>query len=225
VTALTAFFDTAKLSDYCERTVRLVPGLKDMHKMAALLLSERATEDADILVLGAGGGLELRAFAEMRPKWRFLGVDPSRPMLDMAKQVLGPLASRVSFVEGVVENARLGPFDGATCLLTLHFLSEPDRLRTLRELHKRLKPGAPLVVAHHSFPEGAGDKDKWLARYGAFAAASGVHSPENALAVMKERLPVLSPKRDAALLREAGFDDVELFYAGLTFKGWVGYRA
>jgi tRNA (cmo5U34)-methyltransferase len=38
------------------------------------------------------------------------------------------------------------------------------------------------------------------------------------------RLPLLSPEQDAALLREAGFDNVELFYAGFTFKGWVASR-
>ena len=27
-----------------------------------------------------------------------------------------------------------------------------------------------------------------------------------------------------ALLRQAGFEGVELFYAGFTFRGWVGYR-
>ena len=42
---------------------------------------------------------------------------------------------------------------------------------------------------------------------------------------MKEHLPVLSPEEDEALLRAAGFSDVELFYAALTFKGWVGTRA
>jgi tRNA (cmo5U34)-methyltransferase len=38
-----------------------------------------------------------------------------------------------------------------------------------------------------------------------------------------ERLPVLSPADDEALLREAGFADVSLFYAALTFRGWVAY--
>ncbi len=40
---------------------------------------------------------------------------------------------------------------------------------------------------------------------------------------MKEQLPVLSPDRDEALLREAGFSGVELFYAAFRFRGWVGY--
>jgi tRNA (cmo5U34)-methyltransferase len=41
---------------------------------------------------------------------------------------------------------------------------------------------------------------------------------------MAERLPILSPDEDEALLHEAGFSDVALFYAGFTFRGWVGYR-
>ncbi|WP_434803260.1 class I SAM-dependent methyltransferase [Paracidovorax avenae] len=53
--------------------------------------------------------------------------------------------------EGYIDSAPEGPFDGATCLLTLHFLPTAERLRTLQQLRARLKPGAPLVVAHHSF--------------------------------------------------------------------------
>lgn len=82
--------------------------------MAALLLAERATSDARMLVLGAGGGLELKAFADWHPQWRFAGVDPSREMLDLARRTLGPLASRVVLHEGYIESAPDGPFDGAT---------------------------------------------------------------------------------------------------------------
>lgn len=44
---------------------------------------------------------------------------------------------------------------------------------------------------------------------------------ERAIAAIGEKLPTLSPERDAALLEEAGFRDVELFYAGFSFRGWV----
>ena len=32
-------------------------------------------------MLGAGGGLEMKVFAEHRPGWRFVGVDPAGEML------------------------------------------------------------------------------------------------------------------------------------------------
>ncbi|ADX45824.1 Methyltransferase type 12 [Paracidovorax avenae ATCC 19860] len=219
------FSDPAAVSGYAERTARLVPGLEGLHRMAGVLLAEQAPADARILVLGAGGGLELKAFAEMQPVWRFDGVDPSAEMLGLAHTTLGPLAARVHLHAGYIDNAPPGPFDGATCLLTLHFLPAAERLRTLQQLRARLKPGAPLVVAHHSFDSEIPAGDRWLARNAAFAAASGVPTAqaEGSIAAIRQRLPVLSPQQDVDLLREAGFTDIELFYGAFTFKGWVAY--
>lgn len=220
---MSSFSDPHAVSRYAEGPVRQVPGFHDLQRMVWLLLAESVPDDGRILVLGAGGGLELKVFAEARPGWRFVGVDPSAPMLELAKATLGPLATRAELHEGYIDTAPAGPFDGATCLLTLHFLEPEERLRTLRGLKSRLKPGAPLVVAHHSFPQGENEKLRWLKRYAAFAAASGI-PPVNAQAAIDaigRRLPLLSPQDEVALLEGAGFEAVELFYAGFTFKGWV----
>jgi tRNA (cmo5U34)-methyltransferase len=221
-----SFSDPEVISNYAERTARIVPGLHDLHRMTGVLLAERAPADASVLILGAGGGLELEALVEMQPEWRFDGVDPSAEMLQLARSTLGELSTRVTFHEGTIDSAPDGPFDAATCLLTLHFLEKAERRRTVREVSRRLKPGAPFVVAHHSFPNRDSDKDKWLIRNAAFAAASGVPAShaENNIKIMKERLPVLSPDQDEAILRKSGFSGVELFYAAFTFRGWVGYR-
>lgn len=216
------FNDPAMVAGYAESTQRKVPGFTDLHRMAMLLLAEHAPGPADILVLGAGGGLELKAFAEAQPAWRFVGIDPSAAMLDQAVRVLGPLQTRVQLQCGYIEDAPLGPFDGATCLLTLHFLAREERLRVLRDIRRRLKPRAPLVVAHHSYPAG-GDVRLWLSRSAAFATRSGADPAEvsASASAMAERLPVLPADEEEALLREAGFSGVELFYAGLSFRGWV----
>lgn len=210
-------------ASYAERVARHVPGLHDMHRMAGILLAEHVPQDGRVLVLGAGGGLELRAFARVHPGWRFNGVDPSPDMLAQARDTLGEDAARVAFHQGYIDDAPEGPFDGATCLLTLHFLPHDERLRTLRELHRRLRPGAPVIMAHHSFPLTGGQQDLWLRRNAAWLIANG--TPEaQALAgitTMKERLPVLAPEEDTELLAAAGFHTVELFYAAFTFKGWV----
>jgi tRNA (cmo5U34)-methyltransferase len=215
------------ISDYAERTMRLVPCLCDLHRMTRLLLAEHVPATGRVLVLGAGGGLDLVALAQMERTWSFDGVDPSPEMLEQARTALGEFMSRVVLHQGYIEDAPLGPFDGATCLLTLHFLEEGERLRTLSALHRRMKPGAPLVVAHHSFPSTDGQAQRWLARHHAYSTVSGRTSAasEQKIEVMKARLPVLAPEVDVALLHTAGFDRVELFYAALTFKGWVGYRS
>jgi tRNA (cmo5U34)-methyltransferase len=81
------------------------------------------------------------------------------------------------------------------------------------------------VVAHLSVPQGAGERALWLSRYAAFAVASGV-APEHAAtaqAAIDAQLTVLTPEQDEALLREAGFADVALFYVGFAFRSWVAY--
>lgn len=223
---MTLFSTPEIISSYADNAARMVPGMRDIPKMAGALLAECAPVDARILVLGAGGGLELKTFAEMQPGWRFDGVDPSADMLDLARTTLGVLASRAHLHEGYIDSAPAGPFDGASCLLTLHFLPRDERLATLKAIHLRLKAGAPLVVVHHSFPIEGPDQDKWLRRSIAFAVASGMPAvqTEARMSALKTLLPVLTPQQDTELLDQAGFGDIELFYSAFTFKGWVAYK-
>ena len=215
------FTDRSAVATYATDTPRKVPGLADLHRMTALLLSEQAPGAAHLLIVGAGGGLELASLATAKPGWRFTGVDPSPAMLDLARVAVAPFAERVHLVEGTVDQAPAGPFDGATCLLVLHFLERSERLRALQEIHRRLKPGARLVVAHHS-PPGA-DAERWMARSVAFGAGTPA---QHASAVttgkrMVERLTLLTADEEEHLLRASGFVDVERFYTALSFQGWV----
>ncbi|SCM71772.1 Methyltransferase type 12 [uncultured Pleomorphomonas sp.] len=220
---LAAFNDPEAARRYGDGPQRFVPGADDLHRMTAILLAERAPAEARVLVLGAGGGRELRALADAEPGWSFVGVDPAAAMLDEARRVLGPAAARTSFCEGYIDDAPEGPFDAATCLLTLHFLDAEERTRTLRELRRRLKPGAPFVAAHSSFPQG--ERGLWLSRYAAFAVAAGADPEQVAKmrATVDANVPLLDPRQDEAILRAAGFSDVTLFYAAFTWRGWVAY--
>jgi tRNA (cmo5U34)-methyltransferase len=222
---LSSFSDPETVARYADGPARQVPGFHALQRMTSLLLSESVPANGRVLVLGAGGGLELKVFAEAHPQWQLLGVDPSAEMLKLAKSTLGALGSHVALLEGYVDDVTDERFDGATCLLTMHFLSPEERLHTLKELRRRLKPGAPLVVAHHSFPQEAPDKARWLARYAAFAASSGIPEPnaKAAATAISAKLPLIPPEQDVALMRQAGFVSVELFYAAFTFKGWVAY--
>ena len=146
-------------------------------------------------------------------------------MLELAKATLGPLIRQVQLHQGYIETAPEGPFDAASCLLTLHFLTPEERRRTLIEVHRRLKPGAPFVVAHLSFPQSEPERALWLSRYVGFATTSGINweKAQKASAAISERLPLLSPEEDEAILHDAGFSAVNLFYAGFCFRGWVAY--
>lgn len=222
---LKAFADPAAVSRYADGPRRYTPGLDGLHRMTGILLAEHAPDAAEVLVLGAGGGLELNALAEAHRGWRFTGVDPSGPMLDLARRSTARFQDRITLVEGYVDSAPPGPFDAATCLLTLHFLDRQARIETAEALRRRLKPGAPCVVAHSSFPQTPEAREIWLSRYAAFALSSGADPDEvaRARAAVAASTTMLSPEDDEAVLAQAGFKDVALFYAAFTWRGWVAY--
>ena len=221
----TAFADPNFVAHYLDSTPRFVPGYADVHRMAGVLIAERVSEAANVLILGAGGGLETKYLAETYASWRFLGVDPSPDMLAVATRVLGPLAERVEFHEGYIFDAPTGPFDAATCLLTLHLLSPEDRIRTLVATRARLKPGAPLIAVHSCLPEDRSARTTWLDRGSAFALAAGAQ-PElvkQARSAVEAQTTIFSEDEDAALFHESGFFEVEPFYSAFSLRGWVAY--
>jgi tRNA (cmo5U34)-methyltransferase len=207
---------------YAEGPPRQVPGFDGLHRMTTLLLSERVPRDGRVLVHGAGGGLELKALGNAQPGWTFDGVDPSADMLRTAEEIASAHRDRIRLHHGFIEAAPDGPFDGACSLLTFHFIPREARRTTLREIHRRLTPGAPFVVAHISFDQREPARTQWIARHVGFAGTDPAHA-EAARHAIATRLSVLSPEDDETMLSEAGFRDVSLFYAGLSFRGWVGY--
>lgn len=242
------------VSQYIEQTPRKVPGYHALQSMTQILLEEsidsQSAAPATILVVGAGGGMEMSQFGTAHPNdWSLVGIDPSLDMLELARQMTSSL-SNVTFYQGYVTdpNVPKGPYDGATCLLTLHFLPKSQRLDTLRTIYDLLKPGAPLIVAHHSMETMNAQQDEptqpssststssmvsinpWLQRYAAYTAAhsvNGAMSLEEALhgaQTIQERLPYLSPQQDEELLQQAGFHNIQQFYMAFTFRGWVAYK-
>lgn len=222
---MSSFSDSKAIVGYAENAIRRVPGLSDIHRMAALLMAERTPPNGRVLVVGAGGGMELKLFAESFPDWQFDGVDPSAEMLDLAKASLGSLASRVQLHHGYIDAAPKGQFDAASCLLTLHFTTEAERYKILCEIHARLKPDGVLVAMHYSISQDPAERDLWLSRCAAFAISSGV-DPEQAQAAavaIGKQLPILAPDQDEELMQKAGFSNIKTFYIGLGFRGWVAY--
>lgn len=218
------FADTEFVARYAEGPPKFLPGYVFMQQMAAQLLAEGVRDNGEVLVLGAGGGLELAVFAQHAPTWRFTAVDPSAEMLRAAQARLGPREACVRWVTGLIDEAPAGPFDGASCLLTLHFVPDDGaKLETLQAIRARLHPGAPFVVVDQCLDAAAPDFDLWLDRYARFALDSGAEPQlvTEAAGRIRRELNSVSPAREEALLAEAGFSEIALFFAGLSWRGWT----
>lgn len=73
---------------------------------------------------------------------------------------------------------------------------------------------------------GARERDLWLSRYAAPPVACGA-VPEyagRARDKVASDLVVLTPQEDEAVLYQARFNDVRMFYVGFAFRGGGGVR-
>ena len=221
---LDLFEDPNHAKDYAKGPASFVPGFEALHKMASVLIREFSAPSPSVFVHGAGGGLEIEALARENPDWSFLGVDPALPMLNAAKARLSDFGDRIEYHHGVSENAPSGPFDAATSFLTLHFLDVEARRSAVSAIVERLKPGAPFITVHCSFPQSADQREIWLTRHREYVISSGV-DPEVAEAARKansENLEVFDPEMDEKILQDAGLSEVTQFYSAFTWRGWFG---
>jgi len=153
---------------YAQGPTAFVPAYAHMQRMAAQLIRERIGDTGQVLVLGAGGGLELEAFAKLSPRWTFVGVDPAEAMLKAAQERTreAGASERVDWHHGYIFDAPAGPFDAATCLLTLHFVPDDGaKEHTLREIRRRPEAGRAVRTrgsVHRPRGAGRGDRAKSL---------------------------------------------------------------
>jgi tRNA (cmo5U34)-methyltransferase len=221
------FDQNPTLTDNYDRGPRwFIPGYEASHAMAAVLLRDRIGENGRILVVGAGGGIELSAFAREATGWTFTGVDPSAEMLSRAKQKVEEAGAedRVSLIRGTVDEAPRDTFDAATAFLALHFVPDDGaRLRALREIHSRLKPEAPFLMINGCADMESPSFAEVQRLYAAFGRRNGAPEEiiEAALRMQRENVHLLPPEREEALLAEAGFRDTRLFYVGMWVFGWL----
>lgn len=217
-------FDGAQ-AGYIENARRNVPGLDSLHRMTGLLLAERVPPEGRVLVIGAGGGLELKALAQQQPGWRFDGVDPSFDMLSLAKETIGSFEERIVLHHGDISAAPDGPFDAAVCLLVFHHISLEARKLTLDGIRRRLRPGAPFVLAHISFSTSEPAYSHWIARHIEYGANLQMDAERRnaGMTAMKEKTFIKSPEEEQRILQDAHFSDITQFYQAISFRGWVAY--
>ena len=218
-----AKFDPSRANEYAVQSRIALAGYDACHELSACMLAAAVGEGraARMLVVGAGGGAsEILTTGALEPDWRFVAVDPSRPMLDLAVAAVEAkgLAARTEFHFGHVGDLPVEePFDAATLVGVLHHVPGDDAKRALLAgIARRLKPGAPMVLAGNRFAYRA--EPLLLKAWGQRWRMHGA-SPAEVEAKLGKILegadPPASPAVVEALLAEAGFVEPAWFFSSL----------
>ena len=224
-------FDTAPpipVADY-RHFQTIIPGIDALYTSIGAILNSQLPANADILIIGAGGGREIETLAASPALFRLVGVDPSEKMLDLARSYIPADAEqRVRLIQGYVEDLPEDlTFSAATAVLVMHFLPDDgSKARFLDAIRARLQPGALYIHVDVSIEsdleaETIGSVINFHGASIGFPADIASRPAEFAQAMRRaDEHFVVSPTRNRALLEQSGFEIISPFFRSLWFTGW-----
>ena len=226
---LKAIFDK-QASNNEEQQKRLAPVHEGLYFQLQWIFAE-LPQDANVLCVGLGAGLELSYLANRFPHWRFTAVEPSGEMLDLCRQRAEKeaFASRCVFHEGYVESLPdIELYDAATCFMVSQFiLNNQERSKFFSAISKRLKPSGVLVSADLSSAVGSPEYNALLKVWVSMLHMANVPASaiEKVHAAWKKDVAILPPEDVKSIIKQGGFDLPVQFYQAGFVHAWFSRRA
>jgi tRNA (cmo5U34)-methyltransferase len=225
-------FDPSRAGEYEQQSRIALAGYDACHELAACMLAATlgTGSAARVLVVGAGGpAREITTAGRLEPHWRFTAVDPSEPMLEIARARIAEasMGHRTEVIAGRVEDLPDAPlFDAATLIGVLHHLpGDEAKQEILGAIAARLKPRAPLILAgnHHAYASEPLLLRAWGERWRMQGAA-----PDEVKAKLNKILQGADPPHSEAavfsLLADSGFDSPTRFFSSLFWGAWIVFK-
>jgi len=182
------------------------------------------TDEKAILVAGCGTGTEMKNILQYAPNWQVTGVDPSPDMVALENEKLAVLPTRnYQLLTGTTDQLpTTSPYDAATLLLVLHFLSDDGaKLALLQSLALRLKKGAPLFIL--DIFNSRGNFGQQISLLKAYLRQQGVAPAtlEQGISHIIHDINYITEARLQEILYEAGFGNALKFKQTFIFGGWI----
>ncbi|HSU33448.1 MAG TPA: class I SAM-dependent methyltransferase [Bryobacteraceae bacterium] len=225
-------FDPARASEYEQQSRIALAGYEACHELSACMLAAALGSGtaAQVLVAGAGGtAQEILNIGTLEPHWSFTAVDPSAPMLDLAKSRFEArgFANRVHVHLGYVEDLpSQSRFDAATLIGVLHHLpGDAAKISLLTSIAARLKSDAPFILAcnHYAYASEPLLLKAWAERW-RMAGATRDEVDVKLGKIQQGADPPRSEEAVADLLTESGFRRPKRFFSSLFWGAWIASR-
>lgn len=217
-------------SEYDKMAQQALPGYEAMHQMALACLRAKLPSEANLLVVGAGTGMELVKFAKGNSGWQISGVDPSENMLAIAKNKIQQhgLSEQVKLFQGYTNDLPDSSiYDAATSILVMHFIPDDGgKLAFLQSIAKRMKSSGTFILVDVFGEKGTDDFQEMISLIKEFWQEAGIIEAKKAeiLETMEKGVYPISETRVLQLLEQAGFSKVIRFYTGLWVGGWMAVK-
>lgn len=128
-----------------------LPTRAEQQELLLALLVDSRIGDGAVLDLGVGSGLVAEAVLDVLPDAALVGVDFSRPMIDLAGDRLRRFGARVHLVVGDLAKPQeielpVGRFRAVFSVQTLHHLDDTEKAAAFAWIARLVEPGGLVVV-------------------------------------------------------------------------------
>jgi len=209
---------------------RSIPFYRTVMDGMAQLLACRLPEGATLYDLGSSTGTTLLELTRRlaTKNFRYIGIDNAPAMVDKARQKSAQFG-KSDIIQFRLDDITCCPLPGASaiiCNYTLQFLRPVTRQVFIERLHRELTDGGLLILSEKTIsPAGRLNRD-FIEMYHAFKKRQGYSELE--ISAKREALEnVLIPfsvDENIALLRNAGFEEIDIFFKWFNFSSIIALK-
>lgn len=140
-------FFTTRCQSYDEHMRENVEGDDAFYEFTASLLPK--SDNAKILDLGCGTGLELEEYFKVNPSANVTGIDMTRAMLDALEAKFPD--KELTLICDSYFDVSFGEekYDAAVSVESLHHFSKEEKIPLYTKLYKALKPGGYFILTDY----------------------------------------------------------------------------
>ena len=195
-------FFTARVIGYDEHMRTTIEGASGFYAYTASLLPME--NEARVLDLGCGTGLELEEYFRLNPDADVTGIDLSEAMLNALREKLPD--RKISLLQGSYFDIPFGEeaYDAAVSVESLHHFPTELKEKLYRKLHAALKSGGCFVLTDY-FAESDELETEYFQNLKQLKKEQGL--PENVFFHYDTPLTV---DHEIQVLQRAGFSDVQI---------------
>lgn len=218
-------FDQSVTSVFDDMIARSIPDYLSMRTIVEAFATRYGAEGGVLLDLGCSTGLSIKTF--LNRARRIIGVEISESMLDVVRESFGSFGSvQIEALDLRTAFPRVEDVDVTLAVFTLQFIPVEHRRRVVRSAFECLRRGGAFIVAEKVLGESDANQSAFVDIYHHFKQRQGYSREEvdrKALA-LEGRLVPNTAAENVAMLRAAGFRDVECIWRWVNFAAWVAVK-
>lgn len=140
------------LTRYYDRIVAITTREKFFKSLIVKKIAQ--TKGNELLDVGCGTGTLTKTIAENFPHFKVTGLDADQTALDILRKKLSEKVLNISLIQGFGQEMPFGEnsYDIAVSSLFFHHLTRLDKIATLKEIRRALKPSGVLYIADWGKP-------------------------------------------------------------------------